>query len=147
MAFAASACLLGFRCRYDGRTSPDETLMKRAAKEVAIPICPEELGGLPTPRARSRIQGGDGFDVLRGRARVLDDAGNDVTGAFVTGALEALRQIKANRVRTCFMKDKSPSCGLGGGPGSGSPIGVAAALLVGQGVEVVEVKARAVNEA
>jgi uncharacterized protein YbbK (DUF523 family) len=106
---AASACLLGYCCRYDGRTSPSETLVDRAAKEAVLPICPEELGGLKTPRPHCDLHGGDGFDVLDGRARVMDRAGNDLTQAFLKGAFDALNQIKENNIQFCFLKDKSPS--------------------------------------
>ena len=108
-AFAASACLLGYRCRYDGRTSPSPTLVKRVANEAVLPVCPEELGGLPTPRVPSYLHGGDGFDVLEGRARVLNGNGLDVTDAFLKGAFAALRKIREEDVQVCFMKDKSPS--------------------------------------
>ena len=106
---AASACLLGYCCRYDGRTSPSKALMNRAAKEAILPICPEELGGLPTPRSPSEIHGGNGFDVLEGLARIVDSEGNDVTEAFLKGAFAALEQIKGNKIQLCFLKDKSPS--------------------------------------
>jgi uncharacterized protein YbbK (DUF523 family) len=106
---AASACLLGYSCRYDGRTSPSASLVERAAKEAVLPICPEELGGLTTPRIPSDIVGGDGFDVLDGRARVLDRQGRDVTEAFVKGAFAALKKIRENNIQLCFLKDKSPS--------------------------------------
>ena len=89
---AASACLLGYRCRYDGRTSPSAALIERASKEAILPICPEELGGLPTPRSPSYLHGGDGFDVLDGRAKVLNRDGHDVTGIFLKGAVAALRK-------------------------------------------------------
>ncbi len=106
---AASACLLGYCCRYDGTSSPSPSLEERAAKEAVLPICPEELGGLPTPRTPSDIVGGDGFDVLDGRARVLDREGSDVTDAFLKGAFAALRKIRESKVRLCFLKDRSPS--------------------------------------
>ena len=106
---AASACLLGYYCRYDGRTSPSQELINRAARESILPICPEELGGLPTPRSPSEIHGGNGFDVLDGRARILDREGNDVTQDFLNGAFAALEQIKENKIQVCFLKDKSPS--------------------------------------
>ena len=109
MMFAASACLLGYCCRYDGRSSPSPALVKRAAKEAVLPICPEELGGLPTPRTPSDLHGGDGFDVLDGRTRVVDHEGNDVTQAFLRGAFAALKRIKENNIQFCFLKDRSPS--------------------------------------
>ena len=106
---AASACLLGYRCRYDGRTSPSSALLKRMSKEAVLPVCPEELGGLPTPRSPSDLQGGDGFDVLDGRARVVNRDGHDVTRAFVRGAFAALEKIRKDSIQACFLKDKSPS--------------------------------------
>ena len=106
---AASACLLGYCCRYDGRTSPSEKLVKRAAKEAMLPICPEELGCLPTPRTPCDLHDGDGFDVLDGCARVVDREGNDMTQAFLRGAFEALRMIRENNIQFCYLKDKSPS--------------------------------------
>ena len=106
---AASACLLGYCCRYDGRTSPNEALVNRAAKEPMLPICPEELGGLSTPRTPSELRDGDGFDVLEGRARVVDRDGNDVSDAFLRGAFEALKRIRKRSIRFCYLKDKSPS--------------------------------------
>ena len=106
---AASACLLGYCCRYDGRTSPSKALINRAAREAILPICPEELGGLPTPRIPCEVHGGDGFDVLEGRAKVVDSEGNDATQAFLRGAFAALERIKENKIQFCFLKDKSPS--------------------------------------
>jgi uncharacterized protein YbbK (DUF523 family) len=108
-AFAASACLLGYHCRYDGRASPSPALVKRVANEAVLPVCPEQLGGLPTPRVPSYLHGGDGFDVLDGQARVLTGNGLDVTDAFLKGAFAALKKIREEDVRVCFMKDKSPS--------------------------------------
>jgi len=109
MMVAASACLLGYCCRYDGRASPSPALVKRAASEAVLPICPEELGGLTSPRTPSDLHGGDGFDVLDGRARVLDREGYDVTEAFLRGAFAALKKIRENNIQVCFLKDKSPS--------------------------------------
>ncbi len=106
---AASACLLGYRCRYDGRASPNAALVERASRSDVLPICPEELGGLPTPRSPCRLQGGDGFDVLHGAARVLDHDGHDVTEAFLKGAFAALKKIREKDIQVCFLKDKSPS--------------------------------------
>lgn len=106
---AASACLLGYCCRYDGRTSPSQALINRAAKEAILPICPEELGGLPTPRTPCEVHGDGGFDVLDGRGKVVDGEGNDVTRAFLKGAFAALKRLKENGIQFCFLKDKSPS--------------------------------------
>jgi uncharacterized protein YbbK (DUF523 family) len=106
---AASACLLGHCCRYDGKTSPSPALLRRLSEKAVLAVCPEELGGLPTPRSASDLYGGDGFDVLKGRARVVTRAGDDVTAAFIKGAFATLEMIRKNKIEVCFLKDKSPS--------------------------------------
>lgn len=108
-----SACLLGARCRYDGKSCRDEKVLKLARKEGLIPICPEQLGGLPTPREPAWISRGDGWDVLRGKAKVIDRMGVDVTENFRRGAKEALRIARLYGVREAILKAKSPSCGSG----------------------------------
>lgn len=107
-----SACLLGVGCRYDGesRTDPRALSLFRAGR--AIPVCPEQLGGLPTPREPAEIVGGDGGDVLDGRARVIDKAGRDVTASFVRGAKQVLFLARQAGARRAILKRKSPSCGV-----------------------------------
>ncbi|NQU02659.1 MAG: DUF523 domain-containing protein, partial [Syntrophaceae bacterium] len=83
-----SACLMGINCRYDGGNCLKEVLISILSKDVFIPVCPEQLGGLPTPRLPSQIVSGNGKDVLDGKARVLDSSGMDVTGNFIRGANE-----------------------------------------------------------
>lgn len=137
-----SACLAGVACRYDGGSCPlpEVTGLVRAGR--AIPVCPEQLGGLPTPRPRAEIRGGDGADVLAGRARVVDEAGRDMTDAFRRGAEEVLRLARLTGARRALLKARSPSCGAGEiydgsfrgtlRPGDG----VTAALLRREGLEV-----------
>ncbi len=128
-----SACLLGVACRYDGRSKPSSRLLELAGSAPLVPVCPEQLGGLATPRPAAGIVGGDGLDVLEGRARVLTvAAGTDVTAAFLTGAEETLRVARLLKVRRCILKGQSPSCGLR------PKAGVTAALLVSKGLEVEE---------
>ena len=81
MLCLTSACLLGLCTRYDGRTreSPEALEMLTRLHAVPVPICPEQLGGLSTPRPPAILWGGDGFAVLDGRARVLDIHGRDLT--------------------------------------------------------------------
>jgi len=105
-----------------------ETLLKRFR---LIPVCPEQLGGLPTPRPPAEILGGDGADVLSGTARVINLRGEEVTEAFMRGAEEVLRLARLLGVRRAFLKAKSPSCGL-------EPLGVTAALLLREGLELHE---------
>lgn len=107
-----SACLVGVNCRYDGESRTDPRVLRLFRAGLAIPVCPEQLGGLPTPREPAEIVGGDGQDVLDGRARVIDKMGRDVTASFVKGAEQVLflaRQVGAKRA---ILKRKSPSCGV-----------------------------------
>ena len=106
---AASACLCGHKVRYDG----GDCAVQNALPEQILPICPEVMGGLPTPRAPAEIVGGDGHDVWAGSARVLDAHGVDVTEAFKQGAILALQRLQADHIDTVYLKSKSPSCGQG----------------------------------
>ncbi len=106
---AASACLLGYRCRYDGKSKKSQLFLDQIAREDVLPICPEQLGGLTTPRDPSELFNGDGFDVLDGNAKVINIYGIDNTKAFINGAYVALNKIISNNIRLCFLKDKSPS--------------------------------------
>jgi uncharacterized protein YbbK (DUF523 family) len=106
-------------------------------------VCPEVDGGLGTPRPPAEIVGGDGADVLAGRARVVTSGGADVTGAYVAGARRALAVAQESGARAAILKSRSPSCGKGGiYDGSFSRSlragdGVTAALLRANGIEVV----------
>ncbi len=111
--YLISACLLGIRSRYDGGSSPCRLLLKSRDRLALIPICPEQLGGLPTPREPAEIRGGDGNDVLQGRAAVVTREGHDVTANFVRGAEETLRMAILLKVRGIILKEGSPSCGYG----------------------------------
>ena len=106
---AVSACLLGINCRYDGKSKQNQDILQRLKAEKILPICPEQLGGLPTPRIPSRLVDGDGFDVLDGKAKVINLNGIDNTKAFIDGAFAALDQISSHNITHCFLKDKSPS--------------------------------------
>jgi uncharacterized protein YbbK (DUF523 family) len=88
-----------------------------------LPVCPEQLGGLPTPRAAADISGGDGYDVLAGKARVVTENGADCTRAFIHGAEQVLFLALSQNIDRAFLKARSPSCGLTGS------IGVTAAIL------------------
>ncbi|MDH5299569.1 MAG: DUF523 domain-containing protein [Desulfobulbaceae bacterium] len=129
-----SACLIGLATRYDGERLADDTCLKELKKmgAIVIPVCPEQLGGLATPRGAANIIGGDGEDVLAGRARVISDKGEDVTDAFLLGAEQVLTLIRRQPVSAIFLKSRSPSCGI-------TPrLGVTAALLARHGYELRE---------
>ncbi|MGD8386525.1 MAG: DUF523 domain-containing protein [Desulfobacteraceae bacterium] len=137
-----SACLLGVRCRYDGRDSEAPALVGRVHDFMPLAVCPEQLGGLSTPRPPATIQGGDGRDVLEGNARLWNERGEDVTALFLKGAQETLRLARICRARVALFKDRSPSCGLNTPycerPGGG--MGVTAALLQAEGIRIVEIR-------
>jgi uncharacterized protein YbbK (DUF523 family) len=79
----------------------------------AVLVCPEEEGGLGTPRPPAEVAGGDGERVLRGEARVLTDAGRDVTGEYLEGARIAVERASAAGCVAAVLKARSPACGCG----------------------------------
>ena len=138
-----SRCLLGHRVRYDGGASgPYGQLARWQDEGRIIALCPEVAGGLPTPRAPAEIPGGQGLDVLNGKAPVMTSEGEDVTAAFMDGAQQALALVNRHGIRVAILKANSPSCGnvqTYDGSFSGVKVegqGVTAALLAGAGVQV-----------
>jgi len=137
-----SACLLGLCTAYDGGSHPRPAWQAMAARGRVAPICPEVAGGLPVPRPPAEIQGGDGADVLDGRARVVTVEGQDVTAQYLAGAQAALWVARRLGLDRAVLKARSPSCGVGQiydgafsqqlRPGDG----VTAALLKREGVAV-----------
>lgn len=129
-----SACLCGFHCRYDGNTKPNEEIVQLVKEGKALPVCPEQLGGLTTPRLPSERTVDD--------QKVLASDGRDVTDAFTRGAEEALRLAKLYECERAILKARSPSCGKGtiydgtfqGGLREGN--GVTAELFMKNGLEV-----------
>ena len=128
-----SACLIGCRTRYDGKTSELPELEELKKKYHLIPVCPEQLGGLSTPRDPSEKRGD----------KVVTVNGADVTEAFKKGAEEVLRLAKMFECDTALLKERSPSCGFGkvyDGTFSGTLIdgsGVTARLLAANGIRVL----------
>lgn len=137
-----SACLAGERCRYDGREKRCEKVAAMVARGEAVPFCPEVAGGLSTPRPPAEIQGGDGGDVLAGRARVVNREGEDVTAAYVAGACAGVELAQRLGVRRAILKEHSPACGVkavydGSFRGRLRPgCGVFAAALAQAGIEL-----------
>lgn len=130
--YLVSACLVGLCTRYDGRVKDSSACLARLTQAIWIPVCPEQLGGLPTPREAADITGGDGADVLAGKARVLTASGIDLTGPFIRGAEEVLKIARAQNIREVLLKARSPSCAVSG------RIGVTAALLRAAGLRLTE---------
>jgi len=128
-----SACLLGVICRYDGKSKPNEKVINLAKKEVLIPVCPEQLGGLATPR--------EGVELKEKMA--VTKSGKDVTNNFTKGAEQVLQIAKTLGIKDAILKQRSPSCGCGqiyDGTFSGKIIkgdGITAALLQKNGFKVI----------
>lgn len=137
-----SACLAGRACRFDGTGAYEDAVAALVAEGRAVLVCPEVDGGLGTPRPAAEIQGGDGADVVAGRARVVTGDGIDVTDAYLAGAERALAVARETGATTAILKARSPSCGTGqiyDGTFSGTleaGDGVTAALLKAEGIEV-----------
>lgn len=137
-----SACLVGCQCRYDGDANLIDRYQEMVERGEAIFVCPEQLGGLPTPRPPAQIVGGTGEDVLDGNARVLTETGEDVTEHFLKGAREALRMAQLVHANEAILKERSPSCGsaiIYDGSFTGKKVpghGVTAALLERHGIKV-----------
>lgn len=106
-----SACLGGVACRYDGRSQGTTEFIQLVEQDKVVIICPEVLGGLPIPRKPAEIIGGDGYDVLAGKARVVENDGTDVTDIYVAGARKAYEIIKDQGITVLVLKEKSPTCG------------------------------------
>ena len=132
MKLLVSACLLGVRCRYDGASKPHPLMEELAKRHFLVPVCPEQLGGLPTPRPSSERQGD----------RVVAVTGADVTEQYRRGAEEALRLCRFFGCEAAVLKEKSPSCGCGAvydGTFTGALTegnGVTAELLTANGIPV-----------
>lgn len=106
-----SACLLGVACNHEGRGSWRAVMKELGLRYRLVPVCPEVLGGLTTPRPAAEVQGGDGDDVLSGVARVVNVEGGDVTAAYRRGAEAAVAVARAVGVTRAVLKARSPSCG------------------------------------
>lgn len=132
MAILVSACLLGIGCRYDCKIKANEKVMALSEKETLIPVCPEQLGGRPTPRKPVEISNG----------HVFEKDGTDHTDEFIKGAEETLKIAKLNKIKKAILKSNSPSCGFGkvyDGTFSKTLTdgnGITAELLIKNGIEI-----------
>ncbi|MBU0476680.1 DUF523 domain-containing protein [Patescibacteria group bacterium] len=128
-----SACLLGLKCRYDGKSKPHEKVINLAAKETLIPVCPEQLGGLSTPRKPAEQK----------NDRVITKDGDDITTNFENGAKQVLELAKLYNIKNAILKQRSPSCGCGqiyDGTFSGTIIdgdGITTKFLKENGIKVI----------
>lgn len=136
MIIAVSACLLGENCKYDGGNNYSEALHEFVKDYTVVPICPEVMGGLPTPRDPAEIIGGE----------VRQKSGRSVDEAFRKGAQEALKKVKDAGAELVILQSRSPSCGVNeiyDGSFTGRRVkgkGVFARLLEEEGIRAVDVE-------
>ena len=128
-----SACLLGIKVRFDGKSKANEELIEKLNNFEFIPVCPEVFGGLPTPRVPSEIKDG----------KVINKDGIDVTDNYMRGAIETLELARKFNIKKAILKSKSPSCGKGkiyDGSFNGTLVdgnGITTRLLIENGIEVL----------
>ncbi|AWB46487.1 DUF523 domain-containing protein [Paenibacillus sp. CAA11] len=138
-----SSCLAGSEVRYNGTHSLDERIQTLVREKRAVMVCPELLGGFSTPREPAEIVGGDGVDVLEGRARVVERSGRDVTELYIKGAYETLEMARSIQATIVVLKEYSPSCGSSmvyNGEFRNKKVigrGVTTALLQRNGIQVI----------
>lgn len=132
MKILVSACLLGVECRYNGKGELREDIKALMKDHELIPVCPEQLGGLATPRDPAERQGD----------KIITKTGIDVTAEYLKGAEEILKLAKLYNCSAAVLKERSPSCGAGKiYDGTFSKIliagnGAAADLLIKNGIKV-----------
>ena len=105
-----SACLLGVNCKYNGKNNDNEKVKEFLKDKEFIIVCPEQLGGLTTPRQPSEINYKDGKEVLKGNSKVLSCEEKDVTENFLKGAEESLKIAKIYNCKKALLKESRPSC-------------------------------------
>jgi len=136
MKYLISACLIGDNCKYDGGNNLNDIAKKLYDSKLALPVCPEELGGLPTPRIPAEIVEG----------AVVSEKGNDVTLEYNLGARIALKKALENNIKIAILQSRSPSCGsksIYDGTFNGKLIpgeGVTTKLLRENGIKVITIE-------
>ncbi|MBN2259522.1 MAG: DUF523 domain-containing protein [Clostridiales bacterium] len=102
MKYLVSSCLVGMNCKYNGENNYNEKIINFLKDKQFVIACPEQMGGLQTPRAKSEIVGKE----------VITEFGENVTGQYEKGALETLKIAKIFNCTHAILKEKSPSCGV-----------------------------------
>ncbi|MDF2944878.1 MAG: hypothetical protein K0S01_3736 [Herbinix sp.] len=135
--YIVSACLAGVNCKYSGRNNENKNVIELVRQGKAIPICPEQLGGLPTPRACCEIVMSE-----EGNKKVISKDGHDYTKEFMEGAEKTLEIAKIIGADKAILQPRSPSCGCGliyDGTFSGNLVkgnGLTAERLLQNGIKV-----------
>lgn len=137
--YLVSACLAGMPCRFDGTHKNNEYINKLIEEGKAIPICPEQLGGLPTPREACECK------TINKRIKVVGKDGKDYTKEFIKGSEIVLEIAKKYKIKKAILQKNSPSCGLKryDGSFSGKVInqkGITAKKLTDNGIEVISIE-------
>lgn len=147
MKILMSPCLIGIRTRWDESFDEIEELINLVKSGQAVFLCPEQIGGMTTPREPAEIEiGKTAKDVLWGEAKVLTKTGKDVTEQFVVGARRILKFCQEMGVEIAILKSDSPSCGSKqtyDGSFTGTKIpgkGITGALLEQNGIKVYNEK-------
>jgi len=137
-----SACLAGVKCNYKGQDAFHPKIVGELQSAEIVCVCPEILGGEPIPRPACNLVGGDGHDVIKGKAKVIGIDGKDHTETFIRGAQKTLAIALKHNVTKAYLKKRSPSCGKGKiydakGEHLVNGNGILAALLMEHGIEVI----------
>ena len=144
--YLISACLCGVNCKYNGLNNLNDKCLELLRKGEALLVCPEQLGGLNTPRIPSETLGNAKDIIELNKGKVINKEGKDVTKEFLKGAKEALKIAKEANIKKAILKESSPSCGSNfvyGGSFTGNKIkgkGITAYLLEKEGIEIISEK-------
>ncbi len=134
LKFVVSACLAGVRCRYNGEAKLDKKIFQMVKKGEVIPLCPEQLSGLSTPRKTAVIE------YCSGRKKVVSISGEDLSQFFSRGANLSFRIARRFKINSAWLKKGSPSCGFGLKTGredsQKKTMGITSSLLLKKGMRI-----------
>lgn len=140
--YIISACLCGVNCKYSGKNNINDKCMKLFREGKAVLVCPEQLGGLSTPRNPAELDS-TAKEIVNGLGNVVDNSGNNVTKQFIDGAYETLKIAKGAGISKAILKEGSPSCGCNfiyDGTFSGNKVkgkGITTYVLEQEGINVI----------
>ncbi len=137
-----SACLLGLPTRYDGKSKQSQKVLDylKSNNLLPVPVCPEQLAGMSTPRDKTFFKTGDGHDVLSGSGLVISQDGQEMNEVFCRGARMVLQIAQLSNCQMAMFKERSPSCGVHQiyqGDNKVNGTGVTTALLLREGFQVI----------